>query len=255
MQPGVVPAPRGGDSSAPKGDTRTVSPPNPTPAPGNLPHPFPCAPSTLGTCPIAPPVPPAPISPHLGAVLGPGDGLDEPEDGLGQRRDDADEGCELLRGAGACDLGWTGAEERRQDAHRARGAQPGGFGGCHGGPTVLQVVEGEVPDVRGEVGQGQEPPGGLVPEEAGPRAVREQPVLDDLRGAGRCRQRPKGFPVTQMGGVPGGLCSPPAWCARSYRRRRSRRPTGTASAAAGPARAPGGCSARRRGSVGRAGLV
>lgn len=47
---------------------------------------------------------------------------------------------------------------------------------------MLQVVEGEVPDVRGEVGQGQQPPGGRVPEEAGARAVREQPVLDDLPG-------------------------------------------------------------------------
>lgn len=70
---------------------------------------------------------------------------------------------------------------------------------------MLQVVEGEVPDVRGEVGQGQEPPGGLIPEEAGPRAVREQPVLDDLRGAGRYRQHPKGFPITQMGGGPWGV--------------------------------------------------
>lgn len=43
--------------------------------------------------------------------------------------------------------------------------------------------------------------------------------------------------------------SPPAWCARSCPRRRSRHPTGTVSAAGRPAHALGGCSARQRGSV------
>lgn len=52
------------------------------------------------------------------------------------------------------------------------------------GPTVLQVVEGKVPEVGGEVGQGQEPPGQRVPEEAGAGMVWEQPVLDDLPEAG-----------------------------------------------------------------------
>lgn len=51
-------------------------------------------------------------------------------------------------------------------------------------PTALQVVEGKVPEVCGEVGQGQEPPGQRVPEEAGTGAVLEQPVLDDLPEAG-----------------------------------------------------------------------
>lgn len=50
------------------------------------------------------------------------------------------------------------------------------------GPTVLQVVEGEVPEVRGEVGQCQQPPGQCVPEEMGTRTVWEQPIPDDLRG-------------------------------------------------------------------------
>lgn len=48
-------------------------------------------------------------------------------------------------------------------------------------PTVLQVVEGKIPQVGGEVGQDQEPPGQRVPEESGAGAVRRQPVLDDLR--------------------------------------------------------------------------
>lgn len=47
-------------------------------------------------------------------------------------------------------------------------------------PTVLQVVEGKIPEVGGEVRQDQEPPGQRVPEEAGAGAVRRQPVLDDL---------------------------------------------------------------------------
>lgn len=47
-------------------------------------------------------------------------------------------------------------------------------------PTVLQVVEGKIPEVGGEVRQDQEPPGQRVPEEAGAGAVWRQPVLDDL---------------------------------------------------------------------------
>lgn len=56
------------------------------------------------------------------------------------------------------------------------------------GPTALQVVEGKVPEVRGELGQRQETPGQHVPEEPGAGAVWEQPVLDDLPE--RCSQHP-----------------------------------------------------------------
>lgn len=62
---------------------------------------------------------------------------------------------------------------------------------------MLQVVEGKVPEVGGEVGQSQEPPGQRVPEEAGVGAVREQPVLDDLPK--RCSQHP-GCDLRSWGG-------------------------------------------------------
>lgn len=122
---------------------------------------------------------------------------------------------------------------------RACRAQLGGQG-----PTVLQVVEGKVPEVGGELGQRQEPPGQHVPEEPGAGAVWEQPVLDDLPE--RCSQHPgcdPGAGDRAQGG------SPPAWCARSCRQRRSRHPTGTGFAAGKPAPAPGGCSGRWRGSA------
>lgn len=47
-----------------------------------------------------------------------------------------------------------------------------------------------------------------------------------------------------------GPSSPPVWCARSCRQRKSMRPTGTESAVGMPAHAPDGCSGRQRGSAG-----
>lgn len=55
---------------------------------------------------------------------------------------------------------------------------------------MLQVVEGKVPEVGGEVGQDQEPPGQRVPEEAGAGTVRAQPVLDDLPEVGEMLSAP-----------------------------------------------------------------
>lgn len=57
-------------------------------------------------------------------------------------------------------------------------------------PTVLQVVKGKVPEVGGEFGQSQEPPGQRVPEKTGAGTVWEQPVLDDLPEAGEMDSAP-----------------------------------------------------------------
>lgn len=59
----------------------------------------------------------------------------------------------------------------------------------------------------------------------------------------------RGCEPGSWGGGFGAGGSPPAWCARFCPQRRSRHPTGTGSAAGKPAHAPGGCSARPRGSV------
>lgn len=58
------------------------------------------------------------------------------------------------------------------------------------GPTALQVVEGKVPEVGGEVGQSHEPPRQCVPEESGAGTLWEQPVLDDLPEARERRSAP-----------------------------------------------------------------
>lgn len=97
-------------------------------------------------------------------------------------------------------VGWerepSGGAARRSAVNLSEGPEPAMWGKNRGvragtghtehtavrGPTVLQVVEGEVPEVRGEVGQCQQPPGQCVPEEMGARTVWEQPIPDDLRG-------------------------------------------------------------------------
>lgn len=82
-------------------------------------------------------------------------------------------------------VGWerepSGGAAQRSAVNLSEGPEPAMWGKNRGvragtghtehtavrGPTVLQVVEGEVPEVRGEVGQCQQPPGQCVPEEMG----------------------------------------------------------------------------------------
>lgn len=75
------------------------------------------------------------------------------------------------------------------------------------GPTVLQVVEGKVPEVGGEVRQSQEPPGQRVPEESGAGTLWEQPVLDDLLEAREVLSTSVVTPGTGEGFRMGGVTS------------------------------------------------
>lgn len=141
-------------------------------------------PSPLACSPHSSPHPPGRFHPlpDLGAVLGRGDSLDELEDGLREgdpRGHRPDERGELAGGAGA----WGRREKRAVSEGIGRWwGRPGAAV-----PTVLQVVEREVWDVRGVFGLCQEPSRQGVPEELGPGLPPEHPVLDDL---GRRRHGP-----------------------------------------------------------------